>query len=147
MISTEHINESSWLGLFYDYDEIKRDKKHIKKVDMIPTDINCCKVYTDGKSVYANANFYTGDIIEICPTKEIDKTSLFSRDIRDIIFEVIPKVKYVIPFGYCQFYDIITKYNPVPNCDYLYDEISNVIVIKAITNIKKNEKLILNLVK
>lgn len=143
--NTEHINESSWYGLFYD--EVKRDKNHIKHVNMIPSNVNCCKVYTDGKSVYANAKFYPGDIIEICPTRQIDPTSLYSRDVRDIIFEVIPNTKYVIPFGYCQYYDIISRKNPDANCDYLWDANANVIVIKAIDKILKNDKLILNLSK
>ena len=113
---------------------------------MIPTNVNQCKIYTDGYSVYANSKFYANDIIEICPTKRIDKSSLYSRDVRDIIFEVIPNEYYVIPFGYCQYYDIKNGHN-TPNCDYLWDPISQTIVIKAITKINKYDKLILNLSK
>jgi hypothetical protein len=113
---------------------------------MLSNDVNQCKVYTDGKSVYANANFYPNDIIEICPTKKINITSLYSRDMRDIILETIPGEEYVIPFGYCQFYDIKDKFNE-PNCDYLWDSISKVLVIKALTKIYKGEKLVLNLCK
>ena len=31
---------------------------------------------------------FPGDIIEICPTKQIDKSALYSKDMRDIVFEV-----------------------------------------------------------
>ena len=133
----------NWYGLFYDQEQ--RDKKNIKKIDMIPTNKNICNIYSDGYSVYANINYYPNDIIEICPTREIDRSSLYSRDMRNIVFEVIPNEQYVIPFGYCQYYDIINNDNLIPNCDYLWDPIAKTIVIKALTKILKNEKLVLNI--
>lgn len=89
----------SWYGLFND--EEYQDKKVIKDIKVIPTDANICNVYYDGYYVYAKQKFYPGDIIEICPTKEISKSSLYSRDIRDIVFEIEAHERYVIPFGYC----------------------------------------------
>lgn len=139
----KHINEYSWYGLFYD--QPKKDKTHIRKIDMIPTNANQCQVYMSGDSVYANTDFYPGDIIEVCPTKPIEKGLLFSRDIREIVFEVVQNEVYVIPFGYCQYYDIISKKNPLANCDYMWDADSKVIVIRAIERILKNSKLILDL--
>lgn len=139
------INERSWYGLFYGEDP--RDKSKIKQISMIPTNVNKCKVSSDGKSVYSNSNFYVGDIIEVCPTKQIDKTSLYSKDMRDIVFEVIPNEMFVIPFGYCQYYDIISLKNPEPNCDFMWDNESKTIIIKALTKIPRNTKLILNIQK
>lgn len=138
------LHEHKWYGLFYD--EQPRNKQNIKKIDMISTNVNQCKIYSDGYSVYANSKFYPNDIIEICPTKTIDKSSLYSRDMRDIVFETIPNEEFVIPFGYCQYYDIINNYN-MPNCDYLYDPVAKTIVIKAITKINKGDKLVLNIQK
>lgn len=130
--------------LFYDDYEYK-DKSSIKHIDMVSTNKNICNIYSDGYSVYANTKFYPNDIIEICPTREIDRTSLYSRDMRNIVFEVIPNEQYVIPFGYCQYYDILSGDNNYANCDYLWDSIAKTIVIKAITKINKGEKLILNI--
>ena len=84
----QHINEYSWYGLFYDQPIL--DKSHIRKIEPVSSDVNQCQVYMKGNSVYSKTSFYPGEIIEICPTKPIDKGLLFSRDIRDIIFEVIP---------------------------------------------------------
>lgn len=137
------VNEKSWYGLFYGQEP--RNRENIKKVNMIPTNLNQCKICSDGKSVYSNSCFYPGDIIEICPTKLIDKLSLYTKDMRDIVFEVIPHEKYVIPFGYCQYYDVITRQNPDPNCDYEWDEPSNKIVIRALNKIPRKTKLVLNI--
>lgn len=142
-------------GVFEGYDywtlfnhDYKRDKKSVKKIDMIPSDANICKVYSDGKSVYAQRKFYKGDIIEICPCREISKQSLYTSDIRKLVFEVVPNEQYVIPMGYCQYYDISQNSSSLVlggNCEYIWDPNRLVIVIKATKNIAKNEKLILNL--
>ena len=139
----QHINEYSWYGLFID--QPKKDKSHIRRIDMIPADANCCRIYMHNNSVYANADFCLGDIIEICPTRPIEKGLLFSRDIREIVFEVVPNEEYVIPFGYCQYYDIVSKINPLANCDYMWDADSKVIVIRATERILKGSKLVLDL--
>ena len=139
----QHINEYSWYGLFYD--QVKQDKRHIRRIDMVPMNVNQCQVYMYGDSVYASKDFYPGDIIEVCPTKPIEKELLFSRDIREIVFEVIPNEEYVIPFGYCQYYDIISKYAPESNCDYTWDADQKVIVIRAIQRITKGSKLVLDI--
>lgn len=139
----QHINEYSWYGLFID--QPKKDKSHIRRIDMIPADANCCRIYMHNNSVYANADFCLGDIIEVCPTRPIEKGLLFSRDIREIVFEVVPNEEYVIPFGYCQYYDIVSKINPLSNCDYMWDADSKVIVIRATERILKGSKLVLDL--
>lgn len=142
-IRKQHINEKSWYGLFYG--EEPRDKTNIKKINMIPTNVNQCNICSDGKSVYSRSQFYPGDIIEICPTRAIDKNSLYSRAVRDIVFEVIPNEEFVVPFGYCQYYDVITKHTPEPNCDYCWDPVTKTIVIRALNKIDKNTRLILNI--
>ena len=76
---------------------------------MIPTDANLCKVYSDGNSVYAQRKFYPGDIVEICPCREVSKQSLYSNDVREMVFDVDDGKRFMIPMGYCQFYDISGK--------------------------------------
>lgn len=122
----------------------RRRKEHnIQKINMVGTNANACRVTTDGEHVYASTKFYPGDIIEIVPTRIIDKSSLFSKDVREIAFEVVPNEEWVIPFGYCQYYDLSNE-SVAPNCDFIWDPIKRVIVIKAINKIQKHEKLILN---
>ena len=130
-------------GLFID-DEM-HGKSDIKSVEMIPTDANKCRILCDGKSVWAGATFRAGDIVETCPTRDISKTSLYSRDVRDLAFEVVQNTEYVIPMGYCQFYDIDDGMNGEPNCDWEWDAEKRVIVIRAIRKIRKGERLVLNI--
>lgn len=132
----------SWYGLFND--EEYQDKKVIKDIKVIPADANICNVYYDGYYVYAKQKFYPGDIIEICPTKEISKSSLYSRDIRDIVFEIEAGERYVIPFGYCQFYQVDAENGKTANCDYIWDPNIKSIIIKALQKIDMGEKLVLN---
>ena len=141
------INES-WLDDSLEYYHSHKDrynKSKINKINAIPTNANQCRVQCDGDFVYANTTFYPGDIIEICPTKTIDKSSLYSRDMRDSVFEVVPNEKWVLPFGYCRYYlhdvDLTQQ-----NCTYIWDPIKNVIVIKAINKIPKHSKLFLKFI-
>jgi hypothetical protein len=113
---------------------------------MIPRNANQCKILSDGRSIYTGVAMFPGDIIEICPTKQIDKSALYSKDMRDIVFEVERNEKYVIPFGYCQYYDIADEKHPA-NCDYIWDPNTNTIVIKALLRLPKDTKLYLNLQK
>ena len=114
---------------------------------MRPTNVNICRVYSDGNSVYSNAKFQLGDIIEVCPTRPIEKNSLYTREVRDMAFEVEPDTVWVIPMGYCQYYNIIDKQHPEANCDYEWDENKKAIIVRALCTIPKNSRLILNLEK
>ena len=139
-----HINEDSLLyGNLLPSDE--RNKVDIYNINMIPTDAKKCQVVFDGKSVYAATKFYPGEIIEICPSRRINKSSLFSRDIRDLAFEIVENTEYVIPMGYCQYYDIDDYFNGEPNCDWEWDGKRSSVIIRAIRKMEKDEKLVLNI--
>ena len=137
----KELNEYSLAGLFKTYTK-EPTKEAVKKINIIPNNANICKVYSDGQYVYANSKFYPGDIIEICPTREVMKSALYDNDVRQIVFEVIKNEQFVIPFGYCQYYELGNE-NVLPNCDYLWDPNTKVIVIKASANLNKGDKLIL----
>ena len=122
-----------------------RNKFNIQTIDMIPSDAKRCLISFDGKSVYSNAKFFPGEIIEICPARRIAKTSLYAREIRDLAFEVKENTEYVIPMGYCQFYDIDDHMSGIPNCDWEWDEKQMAVIIRAIRRIDKGEKLVLNI--
>ncbi len=141
----EQLKGISLYGLFRG--DTKRDKKAIKKYDLVPTNARQCKVKFDGRSVYSNSRFFRGDIIEICPTRMVDKSALYSKDVRDMVFEVEPDTTFVIPFGYCQHYDIISKKHPEPNCDYEWNPDDGTIIIRALCTVPKDTRLILNIEK
>ena len=125
----------------FDYGK-KSDKAAIRKINMIPKDANVCKIYTNGKDVFAGTKFYAGDIVEICPARPVTKSALYDRDVRQMVFEVDPNNTYVIPLGYCQYYRLSDEMNP-PNVDYVWDPNMSTIVIKALTDIPKGDILIL----
>ena len=138
----------SWLDDSLEYYHSHKDrynKSKINKITMIPTNANQCRVQCDGTYVYANTTFYPGDIIEICPTKKIDKSSLYSRDMRDSVFEVVPNKEWVLPFGYCRYY-LHDVSNDDANCTYIWDPIKSVIVIRATKRIPKYSKLFLSFI-
>lgn len=128
---------------YYQSHKERYNKSKINKINMVPTNANQCRVTCDGKNVYANATFYPGDIIEICPTKKIDKSALYSKDMRESVFEVVPNEEWVLPYGYCKFY--LSDNLGDGNCNYIWDPINRVIVIKAINKIPKYSKLLLNI--
>lgn len=127
---------------YYRNHKERYNKSKINKINMVPTNANQCRVTCDGKNVYANATFYPGDIIEICPTKKIDKSALYSKDMRESVFEVVPNEEWVLPYGYCKFY--LSDHLGDGNCNYIWDPANRVIVIKAINKIPKYSKLLLN---
>ena len=110
------VNEKSWYGLFYGQEP--RDKTNIKKVTMIPTNLNQCKICSDGKSVYSNSQFYPGDIIEICPTKSIDKLSLYTKDMRDMVSRsgVVQNLKTVGNSAKTHIADTLSKVAKTTSC-------------------------------
>lgn len=151
--NSKGIYESWWADELNGYFEIEANKERernynkqdICKIDMKDANANICKIILSKGSVYAGANFYKGDIIEVCPTKSIDRTSLFTKDMRDIVFEVKPNEQWVLPFGYCQYYDI--DQSDAANCGFIWDPVAKNIVIKAIKRIPKHGKLILKNIK
>lgn len=141
-LSYRGINEARdpWFSMFYPTET--SDRSVIKNINLAPTDANQCKICSNGHDVFATHSFRSGQIIEVCPCREIDKSSLYSHDVRKMAFEVVPNSVFVIPFGYCQYYAIATK-NEEPNCSYEWDSKRKVIVIRATKRISKHEKLIL----
>lgn len=130
-------------ALFPDQD--MRERATILGAQMVPTNARQCRVHFDGKSVYSDTKFYPGDIVEICPCRNVSKTSLYSNEVRDLVFEVVPGQKYVIPLGYCQDYDIIDHYHEYSNCKWEWDGDMSAIIIRATTKIPKNTVLVLNI--
>lgn len=148
-IKKKSLNEYNFLDLFRDLQRggprPKKDKAHIIKIQPIPKTANVCKIYSDGQHVYSQVRFRKGDIIEICPVRTISRSAVFDYDMKQLIFEVEKDLVYVIPFGYCQFYDIKDDNNILPNCDYIWDPNRQVIVITAKTDILPGSKLILEI--
>lgn len=142
----QHINEYSFAALLRELNNqepLKEpNKAAVKKIHMIPKNVNVCKIYSDGQHVYAATKFYAGDIVEICPAKSVSKSALYDHDVRKLVFEVNKDHTYVIPFGYCQYYDLADEQHSA-NVDYVWDPNMNTVVIKAITNLNIGDKLVL----
>lgn len=121
---------------------LRRDKNDFVNMKMVSNDANKSRVYTDGKSVYAYKTFMPGDIVEICPCKVFSDQSLYSRELRDLVFEIAYN-KFAMPFGYATIYDLAN--DPLlANCDYLWDANTECVIIKATKRINKGDKLWLN---
>lgn len=125
------------------YGEV-RDKSELRHCDMIPTDHLQCNVRFAGKSIYSNCRFRPGCIIEVCPVRRVSPTALYSKEVRDMAFEVVPGEEYVIPLGYCQYYDVVSKKFPEANCAYEWDAHRRCIIVRAITDISKDTVLVID---
>ena len=133
---------NEFLDVYFDLSD--RNRQDITGVEMVSTDKYKCMVMFDGKHVYANHKFRKGDIIEMCPAKDISKTALYSNSVRDMAF-AINNDEYVIPLGYCQYYDILDGMNGESNCDWEWNPKKRVVVIRATRYIEKGEILVLNI--
>lgn len=141
----EDLTNAALCRLFPDLEQ--RDKSNILGVNLVPTNARQCRVRCNGESVFADTRFYPGDIVEICPCREISKQSLYTRDVRDMVFEVERDSRYVIPMGYCQYYAILDGFHKQPNCNWKWDAEKKAIVIRAIDKIQKGDELILDIEK
>src|SRR5574344_1921325 len=112
----------------------KLDKNNFLNLTAKINTDNCNRIIMKNNSIYSNTTFYPKDIIEICPCKIVHNESLFSRDVRDIVFEITPNKEWAIPFGYVQYYNVSDN-SDIINCDYIFDPNTNNIIIKAIKKI------------
>jgi SET domain-containing protein len=93
-----------------------------------------------GRGVFANKNFYVGDILEICPVikqpeedyKGLIRDYLFSSHTNDY------KEYAAVAFGYCSIYN----HSDNPNCVWIMDDTD--VIIKVIRNIKKGEEIFIS---
>lgn len=136
-----NLGESAFYGLFPGQEP--KDKSVIRNIRPMSPNTRQCDVLFDGVSVTARRAFHPGDVIEVCPTKPISKSSLYSKDMRDIAFEVVRNETFVIPFGYCQYYDVPVDGSPT-NCFFEWDESNRSIRIIASRKIVKGEVLVLD---
>lgn len=110
-----------------------------------PADINqgSYKFMMKGGSLISNAALWNGDIIEVCPCKEISGDS----PDHDSLCFVVPgedgKDVKIIPLGYALYYHKKSPKQPY-NCDYVYDKDLKSLTIRAVAPIKPGDKLILN---
>lgn len=118
------------------------DKSKIRGAEMVSTNALQCNVRFQNRHIWSNCRFRTGDIIEVCPGRKITGDALYSREVRNIAIRVSDD-EYVIPLGYCQFYDIVDKNNPEANCKEEWNPRTKCVIIRAITDIPKNTILVL----
>jgi hypothetical protein len=105
------------------------------------------KCYYDGECVKSGTEFCDGDVIEQSPVKFIGSDELYSKNIRDLAFEVDrSKNMFCIPFGNAVFYRTSFDTRREPNATYTFDVDSPnpTITIIATTRIHCGDEIILN---
>jgi len=88
---------------------------------------------------FAKKDFIKGDVIELCPYIEDEKDNIVGL-LKNYVFcnDNKPSKRYY-GFGLCPLYNFSNK----NNAEYLIDDYHNLIIIKAINNIKKDEEIFL----
>lgn len=120
----------------------KYDKNTLRRIEPVTTTQLQCNIKFAKRHVWSNCSFGIGDIIEVCPGRKISGDALYSREVRDIAIRV-GDGEYVIPLGYCQFYDVEDAQNPVPNCKEEWNPRTKCVIIRAIADIPKDTILVL----
>lgn len=101
------------------------------------------KLYVKDHKVYSTRIFVPGDIVEECPVQLLSTDALYSRDIRDISFEIDPEKRlYGIPYGLANIYRNSDDTRTDGNIDYEYDPKEGLIRIYALRKIRKDEELV-----
>ena len=100
-------------------------------------------LYKDDK-VFANRNFFKGDIIEICPVRILHDEDLYSSNVRKIVFPIdLSQRIFGVPFGLSSVARSENEAKLGGNVDFEYDPSkSKEIIIKAISNIKRGDEII-----
>ena len=100
-------------------------------------------LYKDDK-VFANRNFFKGDIIEICPVRILHDEDLYSSNVRKIVFPIdLSQRIFGVPFGLSSVARSENEAKLRGNVDFEYDPSkSKEIIIKAISNIKRGDEII-----
>ncbi len=96
-----------------------------------------------GRGVFATADIKKGEVIETIPLilmekeefKEIKKTKLYY-----YYFEYSDKNPFAIALGYGSLYN----HSYTPNSRYLYDYKNDLLIVKAIKDIKKGDEIFFN---
>ena len=103
------------------------------------------KIAYKNDRIYANQYFCSGDIVEECPVKLLGEKDLYSETIRDCVFPIdTAKGIYALPLGYAICYRNSKETNLPGNVEYEYDEVSNMLIFKAIASIKKGSEVIID---
>lgn len=92
--------------------------------------------------VIANTKFFKGDIVEAAPVVLLSHEDLYTKNIRDIVFDISPG-KFGIPLGYSSKYRTSAETRNEPNIDYMYDIENNELIFITTKNIEKGEELII----
>ena len=134
-------NSSDVLSIVPEITQTPKKDSYIKDIKIWDSNVNGKILCKDG-AMYAGINFIPGDIIEECPIKMLNASDMYSKNIRDISFEVSDGV-YALPYGYANCYKTTYDSGKIGNIDYDYKVGDNIIKFYAIKRIKPNEELVL----
>lgn len=114
----------------------------ITKVELWDSNRRLNQIKCLRNKVIANTKFFKGDIVEAAPVITLSHEDLYSKNIRDIVFDISPG-KFGIPLGYSSIYRTSADTRNEPNIDYKYDIENNELIFVATKNIDKGEELII----
>ena len=127
-------------------DEKLKDEntKKIKKIKPYDNKSRLGNIIFKDDKVFANRNFFNGDIIEVVPVRILSDSDLYSPGVRKIVFPIdLSKRIFGVPFGLSSIARNEIEANIKGNVDYEYDpNKSNNITVKAISKIKKGDEII-----
>lgn len=100
-----------------------------------------------GKRMIAGQYFSPDDIVEECPYIELGEKDMYSENIRAASFTVDYETRrYALPLGFALCYrnSVEVPSSAGGNIEYIVDEDRNMIVFKALKNIKKGNELVIS---
>ena len=129
-----------------DLDNMERGRLTGKSIKKITTWNNNRKGKIEYKCgrMYAGIRFTAGDVVEVCPLKEMTQKDLYSKNIRDCVFPLdSEKGLYGLPLGYANCYRKDREAGKPGNIVYEYNETNNTIIFTALCDISPEEEIIL----
>lgn len=121
------------------------EKKHddlIKGVELWDKRKRLNQVAYQNNKMLAINKLFKGDIVESAPVIILNQNDLYSKNVRDIVFDISPG-KFGVPLGYAALYRTTLDVNKEPNIDYEYNIENNELNFIALKNIDKGEELII----
>ena len=120
-----------------------KEERHITKIEALDFKQNKNQVcYKNGK-MYAAKSFWPGEVIEEDPVKILSNHDMYSRNVREMAFELVANREYGIPIGYSTLYRRSDETSREPNAKYEYDKKNEQIIIKASAKIPEGNEIIL----
>lgn len=128
------------------YDQSGLQATDFKKIGIWngPSNSIIYRAGSDGGRMISKTYFQKGDIVETAPITILKKGDLYSRNIRDLVFQLDDDGEiFGLPAGYANCYRKDIEAPTEGNIRYKYDENTNTLVFTAISVIKPGTEIVL----